>query len=407
MMVNGNITGAIRLLDKENQNGILEINDETRRLLLDKHPTSEGLIKDELLLEGPHKYIHPVIFEEITPDLIRSIAHKLKRSAGPSMLDSSEWKRMLCSRSFGKEGRNLCLSIANVSKQLASSKLADPDSITALMACRLIPLDKDPGVRPIGIGKVLQRITAKSVTQILREDLRGAAGGLRLCVGNPSGVEACIHAMKDIFDDPNTDGIIQVDAQNAFNRINRSVLINNMFVMCPEIATFLQNYYIRPARLFVSGGMEISSSEGTTQGDPLAMPAYAIGILPLLTIVVLLHADEEALLYLLQVAFADDLTGGGKLRALRMWWDQIVLMGPYIGYFAEPSKSWLIVKEELLEEAERIFEGSGLNITTEGRKELGAIIGTPAFKKKFMKEKVDGWTKELQLLLEIALTGPI
>ena len=33
--------------------------------------------------------------------------------------------------------------------------LSDPESVEALMACRLIPLDKNPGLRPVGKGEVL------------------------------------------------------------------------------------------------------------------------------------------------------------------------------------------------------------------------------------------------------------
>ena len=75
-------------------------------------------------------------------------------------------------------------------------------------------------------------------------------------------------------------------------------------------------------------------------------------------------------------AFADDLFGAGKFDHLRKWWDAIVNLGPYIGYHAKASKSWLIVKVQYYEIAKIVFENSGLNITTEGRKHLGAVVGS-------------------------------
>ena len=45
-------------------------------------------------------------------------------------------------------------------------------------------------------------------------------------------------------------------------------------------ATYAINTYREPARLYIVGGQELRSSEGTTQGDPLAMSLYAISLQP-------------------------------------------------------------------------------------------------------------------------------
>ena len=42
-------------------------------------------------------------------------------------------------------------------------------------------------------------------------------------------------------------------------------------------------------------------------------------------------------------------------------------------------KSWLIVKDAKLSEAHTIFQGSGIPITSEGKRYLGAAIGSESF----------------------------
>ena len=78
-------------------------------------------------------------------------------------------------------------------------------------------------MRPIGIGEVLRRIVGKSVMILLKADITAAAGPLQACAGHRGGVEAAVHAMKDIFDDPNTEAVLLVDASNAFNSMNGHV----------------------------------------------------------------------------------------------------------------------------------------------------------------------------------------
>ena len=267
------------------------------------------------------------------------------------------------------------------------------------MACRLLPLDKDPGLRPIGIGEVLRRILGKAVTSVLRGDLQDCAGSQQLCVGQDGGVEANIHGLKAIFEEEETHGVIQVDARNAFNTINRKVLLKN--IICPEISVYASNCYAKPARLFVTGGMEIPSAEGTTQGDPIAMPIYVLGILPLMSTL-----DPISQGSIKQTAFADDLTGAGSVESLKQWWDGIVAIGPLLGYYPEPTKSWLIVKHPHLEIANAVFVDTGINITDEGRKHLGAVIGTDNFKTLYVNEQIDIWINELTKLSDIAKVEP-
>ena len=41
--------------------------------------------------------------------------------------------------------------------------------------------------------------------------------------------------MREIFEEDEAEGLIQVDADNAFNTINRKVLLHNMKFLCPEL----------------------------------------------------------------------------------------------------------------------------------------------------------------------------
>ena len=78
------------------------------------------------------------------------------------------------------------------------------------------------------------------------------------------------------------DTVLLIDAENAFNSINRKIMLHNLKFICPIIATYIINCYATPSRLFIVNGGEILTSEGTTQGDPTATGAYALGILLLI-----------------------------------------------------------------------------------------------------------------------------
>ena len=132
-----------------------------------------------------------------------------------------------------------------------------------------------------GVGEVLCKIVGRAVMRIARQDLLYAVGSSQLCAGQIGGCEAALHAMKWIFSSPSVDAVLLVDASNAFNELNRQVALCNVEAICPVLAPILINTYRQDAFLF-AGDHTIFSSEGTTQGDPLAMAMYAIGTLPLI-----------------------------------------------------------------------------------------------------------------------------
>ena len=157
--------------------------------------------------------------------MIKSTVQHCKGSAGPSGVDARAWRRM-CS-SFKETSTSLCDAIAGVAKRICTQPVSS-SGLSALLACRLVPLNKNPGVRPIGVGEVARRIVCKAVIRVVRKDIMLSAGPLQACSGIGSGCEAAVHATREVFDESEVEGALLVDATNAFNALNRKVALQNM-----------------------------------------------------------------------------------------------------------------------------------------------------------------------------------
>ena len=404
LMLKGKVNAALRLLDQQESSGILPLSDDVLDDLKSKHPKASAT-DDSIMLKGELPFTDPVMFAGIDESAVSKAALRTKGAAGPSGLDSDNWRRILISKNYASHGKDLRTAIAKMTQKLCTQKVeinkegrTNPEVYTA---CRLIPLDKNPGVRPIGVSEVLRRIIGKVIIDTISPEILKSAGPLQLCAGQQAGCEAAVHAMNDIFQEEQTDAILLVDASNAFNSINRKAMLHNIPYICPPMGIYAYNSYITPSRLFVQGGKEITSSEGTTQGDSFAMAMYAIGITPLFQ-----HIRDETTINIKQVAFADDLGGAGRLVQLKSWWNKILHYGPLLGYYPKPSKSWLITKPNNLATAEQLFNSTEINITTDGQKYLGGYIGSDSSKAIYMQEKINKWIKQLEMLSMIAKHEP-
>ena len=222
-----------------------------------------------------------------------------------------------------------------------------PSLLEDYTAFRLIPLDKNPGVRPIG---VLRHIICKTTSAMFKEEIKEAVGPLQVCAGHSAESEAATHAMNQVFNEEGADGVLLIDATNAFNQMNRAMAMHNIRITCKEIALYIINTYRSPSRLFISDEGEIFPQEGTTQGDPLAIPWYAINSNHMIS------SLRASIPQVKQVWLADDSAGGGSIESLYKWYKSLCEEGRKFGYIVNGAKSWLIVKNsELAKSAKKVF----------------------------------------------------
>ena len=149
---------------------------------------------------------------------------------------------------------------------------------------------------------------------------------------------------------------------NTFNSLNYIVILHNIRHICPALATILINTYRSPSALYVMGDT-LASKEGTTQGDPMVMLMYALDTLPLI---------NRLPKILMQVWYADDACACGSVTALCKWYKHFCDLGPRYGYIVNAAKAWLVVKP-----------GTGVNLSSERRPYLGAIIGTRDYTRNY------------------------
>lgn len=406
LMFRGKTGAALDLLSHKGTGGALHVNDPATKddptspsvldVLKAKHPTAQPATADALLSDCQDPpMVHPVIFDQIDASSIRSAALSTTGAAGPSGLDAHCWRR-LCT-SFHSASRDLCHSLAHFARRLCTT-LVDPKGLSSFLACRLIALDKCPGVRPIGVCETARRIVAKAILYVTKQDIQEAAGTRQLCGGQIAGIEAAIHSVQREYHSEDADAVLLVDASNAFNSLNREAALHNVQYICPSLATALINTYRAPTELFVDG-ITLASEEGTTQGDPFAMPFYALATVPLI------HRLDNAE-DVKQVWYADDASASGSLVPIRTWWDQLSTEGPAFGYHANAAKTWLVTKEKHFERAKEAFRDTNVNVTCHGRPYLGAPLGTCEYTKQYVREKVNCWISDLQLLADIAKTQP-
>ena len=215
-----------------------------------------------------------------------------------------------------------------------------------------------------------------------------------MCLGQKSGIEHAIHALRQRFLEDRTEGILLIDARNAFNSLNRDLALKNIRKLCPSIYTAIRNSYKTPSDLFIDKKV-IKSQEGTTQGDPIAMAMYGVAILPLIDML----EDQN----LTHKWYADDGNVAGSLETLRLVLDKLYEHGSAFGY--NVIKCHLITKPEFVQKANKVFSGLDVDVI-EGHRVLGSVIGSDESCNDFLKEKSVNYSNMLEKLAKHSKVSP-
>ena len=414
LMLKGEIRRAVRYLTEREKFNVLQPssatgneNETVIEVLQAKHPKPKSLRAGELP-SFPDYPTNPPPFSnlDITEETVAKTAAKLSGACGPGGTDGHTLKSWLLYHR--KSSTNLRLAYARFANWQANHNIPWA-AIRALQSNRGLALDKFPGVRPIGIGNIERRFIAKCVIAEAGPAATQAAGTTQLAVGLPAGIEGAIHAAREHWDaqaDQPDFGFLQIDAKNAFNELDRTMMLYVTRYLWPHGARYAYNCYKHwSVVLFhdpTSGiATKIFSATGVVQGCPLSMYLYSLTTVPLIQ---RLQREFSSLLHLW---YADDGNIAGPFDQIQCFLSRLTNLGKPYGYYVQPSKCQLITRHP--DSARYAFEESPLAssvLITTGSRFLGGHIGIDTSFNQWLSDKVQDWAKGIATISTAATSYP-
>ena len=444
-ILSGRLRKAVRNATSRGNGGVLQPDDDCTKtgrpvleVLRGKHPKMRDpdpdMADDDRGSFEPYEATPQPLPLCITEEVVEKVASRLSGSAGPGGADSVDLRNWLLR--FGAESERLRSVLASLAEWLANT--SPPwAAYRALMAARLVALDKCPGVRPVGIGEIVRRLLAKCVLNVVGSQATAAAGNLNLCAGLPAGIEGAVHAMGapweggtevepgDTPDDmedgpltqpaPSTDEqgiptssedpecVLLVDAGNGFNELGRKAMLWTVRHMWASGARFAFNCYRHAGQLILRRNGEpcytLLSEEGVTQGDPLSMVLYGLSLVPLA------RRLRDAVPTTRQAWYADDSAIAGRASGIGKTMELLRLHGPARGYYPEPSKSILICTPDV-RDAAQVCLGQFDFQYCDGHRYVGGFVGTEESKRAWLTPKIQQWVDGIKTLSRFARHFP-
>ena len=363
----GDVQGAVRLVSSSDS--VAPFDEETLSKLREKHPPRPNDRMPFPLMDVP-----PL---QVSTKDVRSAVESFKpgSSGGLSGLRPQHLRDAISVRTCAA-GSTLMTSLTGLVNCMLAGNI--PSTVQPVVFGALVTAfnKKEGGVRPIAVGEVVRRLTAKCATQSVKKNFSDVFAPNQLGFGVTGGAEAAAHATRSFVQNANsTDVLLKLDFSNAFNTMRRDHVAFCISKEVPELMPFYAMSYENDS--FLTFGDEVLlSSEGFQQGDPLAVLGFCLG----------LNKELSSVQSRFRIGYIDDVTLGDHWSLVLSDFIAFKAACEKIGLYINPSKCEITFCDPSFQSRNEITQSfhhvcPNLSVTpSEALVMLGAPIGADALR---------------------------
>jgi len=348
----GDVKGAVRILCSDDKLAV--VNTTTLNELSGLHPCAPLDRRP-----APSIVVPPL---QVSPMAIKKAIYSFPNGSagGPDGLRPQHLKDLLLG---AHDDHPLLLAITDlVNLQLEG---LTPSSVrSTLFGASLLAISKKTGgVRPIAVGYVWRRLTAKVACCHVKEASATLLAPRQLGFGIAVGAEAVVRTARRYVDNL-TPGqvLVKIDFKNAFNTLRRDSILEAVAKYFPELLAFAQST-IGQESVLQFGDFVLQSSEGAQQGDPLGPLYFCLTFKELL----------ESLLSELVLGFLDDVALGGDAASVLKDFILLEAAAKQLGLELNRNKCEIV---GLSDDTRALFASHGINLPETSPADV-ILLGAP------------------------------